>query len=66
MHSFQADNVAREVIENGAEIKPAPTDDLDVGEVSLPTLVDTARLVFELTARLDHHKGRAGDSGHGA
>ena len=30
------DDVAREVVEYGRQIKPAPADDLEIGEVGLP------------------------------
>jgi hypothetical protein len=34
-HSFQADDVAREVVEDGRQVEPAPTDDFQIG-VSRP------------------------------
>ena len=49
-------DVAREVVEHGREIVPAPTGDLEVGEVGLPELVDGGGLVLELVRRLDHYK----------
>src|ERR1700730_3177360 len=33
------DDVAREVVQYRAEVKPAPADDLEIGEVGLPKLV---------------------------
>ena len=54
-------DVAREVVEHGRQIVPAPAGDLEVGEVGLPELVDGGGLVLELVRRLDHHIGRAGD-----
>src|SRR5690349_16507514 len=54
------DDVAREVVEYGREVIPAPAGDLEVGEVGLPELVDGGGLVLELVRRLDHHIGRAG------
>ena len=34
------DNEAREVVQHGGEVAPAPARDLEIGEVSLPELVD--------------------------
>ena len=55
------DDVAREVVEDGRQIEPAPADDLEVGEVGLPELVRRRGLVLELVGRLDDDEGRAGD-----
>ena len=33
-------DVAREVVKHGGEIEPAPSDDLQIGEIGLPQLVD--------------------------
>ena len=55
------DNEAREVVQHGGEIVPAPPRDLEVGEVGLPELVDGSGLVFELVRRLDNDVGRARD-----
>ena len=55
------DDIAREVVEDGREIEPAPTDDLEVGEVDLPQLIGSDGLVLERICRFHHHKGRAGD-----
>ena len=55
------DNEAREVIEHGREIVPAPPRDLEMGEVGLPQLVGRRGLVFELFGRLDDDVGRTGD-----
>ena len=55
------DDVAAVVIENRAEIEPAPTENLDIGEVSLPKLVDGRRLVLELIGSLQDDEGGAGD-----
>ena len=55
------DDIAREVVEDGREIIPAPAGDLQVGEVGLPELVRRRRLVLELGRRLDDDVGRAGD-----
>jgi len=54
-------NVSREVVQNGAQVEPAPTNDLDVGEVRLPHLVDGCGLIPEFIRRLDDHERRAGD-----
>jgi hypothetical protein len=42
------DDVARKVVQYRAEVKPAPADDLEIGEVGLPKLVWRRRLVLEL------------------
>ena len=41
------DNEAREVVEHGVEIVPAPARDLEVGEVGLPKLVGRRGLVLK-------------------
>jgi hypothetical protein len=58
---FPGHDVSREVVEDGRQIVPTPTSDLEVGEVGLPELVDGGGLVLELVRRLDHHIGGAGD-----
>ena len=55
------DDVAAVIIEDCAEIVQAPLDDLEVGEVGLPKLIDGRRLVFELVGRLNHNEGGTGD-----
>ena len=45
------DDVAREVVEDGRQIEPAPADDLEIGEVGLPELVGGGGLVLELVGR---------------
>ena len=55
------DDVAREIVEDRAQIKPAPADHLQIGEVGLPELVWRRGLVLELVRRLDDDEGRAGD-----
>ena len=55
------DDVAAVIIKDRAEIKPAPANDLEIGEVRLPQLVDGRGFVFELVGRLDHDEGRTGD-----
>ena len=55
------DDEAREVVEHGREIVPAPAGDLEIGEVGLPELVGRRGLVLELVGRLDDDVGRAGD-----
>ena len=47
------DDVAAVVVQDRAEVEPAPTQNLQVREVSLPKLVDAGRLVLELIGRLD-------------
>ena len=56
-----SDDVAAVIIQNSAEIIPSPADDLEVGEVGLPHLVDCRRFVFELLRRFDHHIIGGGD-----
>ena len=55
------DNEAREVVEHGGEIVPAPARDLEISEVSLPELVGRRGLVLERLGRFDDDVGRAGD-----
>jgi len=55
------DDVAREVVEHGRQVHPAPPDDLEVGKVGLPHLVRSGGFGVELVGRLDHNIGRAGD-----
>ena len=56
-----ADDVTREVIQNGRQIHPAPANDLEVGELGLPQLVYRRRFISELAGCLHHDKGRTGD-----
>lgn len=42
------DDVPAVIVDNRAEVKPSTSHHLDVGEVSLPKLVDCCRLVLEL------------------
>jgi len=49
------------MVEDRAEREPAPPKHFDIGEVSLPKLVDGRRLVLELIGSLEHDEGRAGD-----
>ena len=46
------DNEAREVVEHGGEIAPAPARDLEIGEVSLPELVGRRGLVLKFLGAL--------------
>ena len=46
------DDVAREVIEDCAEVEPTPTCNLQVSEVGLPELVDGRRFVLEINLDL--------------
>ncbi len=55
------DNISREVVQNGGEVIPAPANDLDVGKVCLPHLVDGGGLVAELMGSLEDNEGRTGD-----
>ena len=56
-----SDDVAGEVIEDGGEIEPTPSDHLEVGEVGLPELVGGCCLILELVGGLDDDEGWAGD-----
>jgi len=49
------------IVQDRAEIKPPPTQNLEVGEVSLPKLIDRRGFVCELLSGLDHYEGGAGD-----
>ena len=42
-------------------VEPSPADDLQVGKVGLPQLIDRGGLVFELTSSLHHDERRTGD-----
>jgi hypothetical protein len=55
------DDIARVVVQDGRQIIPAPTSDLQIGEVRLPKLVWSRRLFPELIRRLDHDIGGASD-----
>jgi len=55
------DDVAAVIVQGRAEIKPPPANDLEIGEVGLPQLIDGRGFVFELTGSLDDDKGWAGD-----
>ena len=55
------DNEAREVVDHGREIVPAPSRDLEIGEVGLPELVGRRGLIPELFGRFDDDVSRAGD-----
>ena len=55
------DDVAAVIVQDCAEIIPAPPDDLEVGKIGLPHLVDGRRLVCELISGLDHHIVWRGD-----
>ena len=55
------DDVAAVIIKDRAEIEPSPADDLQIGEVGLPELVDGGGFVFELARSLDHDEGWTGD-----
>ncbi len=45
---FGGDDVAGIVVKNGRQIKPAPADDFQIGEIGLPHLVRARGLVPEL------------------
>ena len=41
-------------MQDRTEIEPAPSDDLEIGEIRLPDLVYLSGLRLELIGRLDH------------
>ena len=55
------DNVATVIIKDRAEIEPTPANDLEIGKVRLPKLIDGRGFVFELVCSFDHDEGWAGD-----
>ena len=55
------DDVAAVIVQDCAEIIPTPDDNLEVGEVCLPHLVEGSGFVCELIRGLDHHVVRRGD-----
>ena len=54
-------DIAAVIIQDCGQVKPAPTNDLQVGEVRLPKLVNGRSLILELVGGLDHDESRAGD-----
>ncbi|CUK20734.1 hypothetical protein RUE5091_04553 [Ruegeria denitrificans] len=54
-------DIAAVIVQDRAEIKPAPADDLEVSEVGLPHLVDGGGFIRELVGCFDHHIFRRGD-----
>src|SRR3974377_778293 len=54
-------DIAREVIEHSGQIEPAPTNDLQIGEVGLPNLVWSGRRIGEAVGRLHQDEGWASD-----
>lgn len=48
-----ANDVARVVVEDRGQVKPAPANDLEVGEVGLPHLVCCRRLLLKQIRSLD-------------
>ena len=55
------DDIARVVIKDRRQIHPAPADDLQIGEVGLPKLIDGACFVSKLISGLDNDERRAGN-----
>ncbi len=49
------------IVQDCAVIEPAPIDDLEIGEVGLPKLVDGRCLVLELIGCFQNDEGRAGN-----
>ena len=60
-HRLPGDHIAREVIQNGGQIHPAPTNDLQVSKVRLPHLIHGRGLIFKLTGGRHDNEGRTGD-----
>jgi hypothetical protein len=54
-------HITREVIQNGGQIHPTPTNDFQVREVRLPHLIDGRGLIFKLTGGRHDNEGRTGD-----
>ena len=54
-------DVAGEVIKDCGQVEPTPAGNLQVGEVGLPELVRSCRLVLELVCSLHNDECRAGD-----
>ena len=54
-------DVAREVIEHGRQVKPTPADDPQVSEIGLPELIGSSRWLGEGVGRLHQDEGGAGD-----
>jgi hypothetical protein len=54
-------DVAREVVEHGRQIEPAPTDHPQVGKVGLPELMGGGGWLSEGIGRLHQDEGGAGD-----
>src|SRR5665811_748915 len=46
-------NIARVIIEDGGQVKPAPANYLEIGKIGLPHLVYGSGLVLELAGGLD-------------
>lgn len=47
--------MAAVIIQDRGQAIPTPADDLEVGEVGLPHLVDGGGFVRELVGNFDHH-----------
>ena len=58
---FPRDDIATVIIQNCAQVKPTPAQNLEVGEVRLPKLIDGRGFIFELTCGLDHDKRWTGN-----
>ena len=50
------------IVQDRAEVEPSPANDLQVGKVGLPQLIDSGGVVFELTGSLHHYERRTGNS----
>ena len=58
---FPADDVARVVVQDRGQVKPAPADDLEIGKIRLPHLVWRCGFVLKLVRSLDNDVSWAGD-----
>ena len=63
---LSGDDVTAVIVEDRAEIEPAPSDDIEIGEVRLLELVWACDLVPELVPSLYHHIVWRGDQIFGA
>ncbi len=57
----RGDDIAAVIVQDRAEIEPAPPQNLEIGKVGLPQLVDGRCLVLELVRSFQHDERRAGD-----
>ena len=55
------DDVAAVIVQDCAEVEPAPAENLEISEVGLPKLINGRGFIFELAGRFDDDEGRAGN-----